>query len=213
MKHEHLITNTVRARRLQRGLSQQELAERAGVTRQAIGGIEAGEAAASVGVALRLARALGCRVEDLFRLEDEPAGVVAETAADEPAAPGTRVRLARLGGRLAAFPLVGGGAVGATLHPADGVVERVLRGGRRVRVRLYEDAGLAERTVVVAGCDPALALLADRTGQRAPGTRVAWTAAGSGGALAALAAGRVHVAGIHWRSGNDAVAAVDAPTT
>jgi DNA-binding XRE family transcriptional regulator len=68
--HSHFPTdrlhNNLKALRLRQGLSQQELAKCAGVTRQTIGGGESGLYTPSTLVALRLARALGCRVEDLL---------------------------------------------------------------------------------------------------------------------------------------------------
>lgn len=51
------------------GLTQQDLAERAGVTRQTILSIEKGKYTPSVGLALQLARVLGVAVETLFELE------------------------------------------------------------------------------------------------------------------------------------------------
>ena len=71
----------LRAARAQLGISQGELAARAGVTRQAVSAIESGKAAPTMAVALRLARALGRRVDDLFRLVDELPGVSAELLA------------------------------------------------------------------------------------------------------------------------------------
>jgi putative transcriptional regulator len=66
------LTNALRERRKAAGgLTQQELAERAGVTRQSIISIEQGKYRPSVELALLLARALGCTVEDLFHLSDE----------------------------------------------------------------------------------------------------------------------------------------------
>jgi len=53
------------------GLTQQGLANLAGVTRQSIISIEQGKYRPTVELALRLARALGCTVEDLFQLADE----------------------------------------------------------------------------------------------------------------------------------------------
>jgi len=50
-------------------LTQAELAERAGITRKSINAIEAGQMVPSTILALKLARALGLTVEDLFALE------------------------------------------------------------------------------------------------------------------------------------------------
>jgi putative transcriptional regulator len=73
MKPRHDILNSVRQHRLIREMTQQELAERAGVTRQTILSIEKGKYTPSVGLALLLARALGVAVETLFQLrEGEP---------------------------------------------------------------------------------------------------------------------------------------------
>ena len=52
-------------------MSQAELAARAGVTRQAISAVETGKAVPTTPVALCIARVLGRRVEDLFRLADD----------------------------------------------------------------------------------------------------------------------------------------------
>lgn len=66
------LQNTLRERRKAAGgLTQQELAERAGVTRQSIISIEGGKYRPSVELALMLARALGCTVDDLFHLGDD----------------------------------------------------------------------------------------------------------------------------------------------
>ena len=59
----------LKERRVGAGLSQQALASRAGISRQALSAIEGGHQNPSVQVALGLSRALGCRVEDLFSLE------------------------------------------------------------------------------------------------------------------------------------------------
>jgi putative transcriptional regulator len=55
-------------RRQADGMTQEELADRVGVTRQTIISIEAGKYNPSVGLALRLAGAFGVRVEELFEL-------------------------------------------------------------------------------------------------------------------------------------------------
>lgn len=52
------------------GLTQAELADLVGVTRQTIHSIESGKYNPSIELALRLARELGLAVEDLFELDD-----------------------------------------------------------------------------------------------------------------------------------------------
>jgi putative transcriptional regulator len=51
-------------------MTQQELANRVGVTRQTIISIERGKYKPSIELALRLARVFGARVEDVFELDD-----------------------------------------------------------------------------------------------------------------------------------------------
>lgn len=52
------------------GMTQQQLAERVGVTRQTIISIERGKYKPSVELALRLARVFGVPVEAIFQLEE-----------------------------------------------------------------------------------------------------------------------------------------------
>ncbi len=72
------IANALRSLRQAAKLSQLDLARRAGTTRQTIGALEAGSYAPTLAVALRLARALDCRVDDLFWLEQPWPTVSAE---------------------------------------------------------------------------------------------------------------------------------------
>ena len=66
------LRNSVREhRKLAGGLTQQELADRASVTRQTIISIEQGRYRPSVEVALQLARVLRVPVETLFRLDND----------------------------------------------------------------------------------------------------------------------------------------------
>ena len=53
------LINSLREERLERRLSQQALADLAGISRQSYAAIESGASVPSTGVALRLARALG----------------------------------------------------------------------------------------------------------------------------------------------------------
>lgn len=56
----------VRARRREQRLTQAELAEAVGVSRQTVIAVEQGDYAPSVYLALRIARVLGATVEELF---------------------------------------------------------------------------------------------------------------------------------------------------
>ncbi len=66
-----LIVRLKRHRLLADGMTQQQLAERVGVTRQTIISIERGRYRPSVELALRLARVFGVPVEELFELSDK----------------------------------------------------------------------------------------------------------------------------------------------
>ncbi len=57
-------------KRIERNMSQTELAQRAGVTRQTIGLIESGEFNPSLKLCLAICRALGVTLNDLFWEED-----------------------------------------------------------------------------------------------------------------------------------------------
>ena len=61
------ITNTIRKLRFARNeMTQQDLAERVGVTRQTINAIELGKYSPSLEVAFRIAATFGARLEDVF---------------------------------------------------------------------------------------------------------------------------------------------------
>lgn len=190
------LVSRVAELRQQRGLRQQALAAAVGVSRQALSAIEAGRASPSTELALRLARALDCRVEDLFELDDD--SVTAEVAAGSPVTP--RVALASIDGRWVAHPL------GLAADAADGLVAGGTRARRRVRL-LAPVAALRDR-LVVAGCAPALGLLAARAAAERGGSRITWLERSSADALALLARGQVHVAGVHLDDGAGNAAAV-----
>jgi DNA-binding XRE family transcriptional regulator len=60
------VLNSVRQKRMELGITQEDLAGLVGVTRQTIIAIERGNYSPSVLLALRLAKRLRCPVEDLF---------------------------------------------------------------------------------------------------------------------------------------------------
>lgn len=63
------LANRVRVARAERSLSQTELAEAAGVSRQTISSIETGQYVPSTLLALRIAQVLEVPVADLFWIE------------------------------------------------------------------------------------------------------------------------------------------------
>ena len=65
------LLNRLRVARAECDLSQSELARSAGVSRQTISSIETGQYCPSTLLALRIARVLGVRVDELFWLEGE----------------------------------------------------------------------------------------------------------------------------------------------
>jgi putative transcriptional regulator len=71
MKARHDVLNTVRRHRLTRDMTQGELAELLGVTRQTVLSIEKGKYTPSIALALRLAEVFAVSVETLFQLDKE----------------------------------------------------------------------------------------------------------------------------------------------
>jgi putative transcriptional regulator len=67
-KHHQKLLNNLAELRKSSKLTQQELSERAEVSRKSINAIENGIYVPSTVLALKIARTLNCRVEDLFRL-------------------------------------------------------------------------------------------------------------------------------------------------
>jgi DNA-binding XRE family transcriptional regulator len=177
-----VLGSRLRALRGARGWTQRELAERAGVSRQLVGAVEAGRHLPRVDAAVALARVLEVAVEDLLR--PEPPMV---TGVLTPPREGEPVRVARVGDRLVCVPA---GAVGESWAPADGIV-------RDGAVELVD----AERpAAVVAGCDPAIGLVG-RLLEAESGPGAVAVSTSSSAALSALADGRVHAAVVHGREG------------
>ncbi len=71
------LKNRIRRLRFEHGeMTQQQLADRAGVTRQTIIAIEAGKYAPSLPLAFRIARAFGTTVEDVFQYDNQAGTVI-----------------------------------------------------------------------------------------------------------------------------------------
>jgi putative molybdopterin biosynthesis protein len=209
------LTCQVRARREVLHLRPTELALNCGITRQALHSIETGAYVPNTVVSLKLAQALSCRVEDLFRL---PERSVSAQVIGLPTPEGSRVQLAWVGERLLAFPVAGEAGWG---QPADGTVSFSGRGidrqteeiqAAQAEVKLFSDEGRARSTAVLVGCDPSLGVAAGHVARHRPDTRLLWHSASSLNALKAVARGEAHIAGIHlWdaRSGVSNLSAVE----
>lgn len=71
-KRGGLITNEIRALRFHHGeMTQQELAERVGITRQTVNAIEGNKYSPSLEVAFRIARVFGVPLEEVFQYGEE----------------------------------------------------------------------------------------------------------------------------------------------
>ena len=67
------VTNRIRTLRFETGeMTQAELADRVGVTRQTINAIEQGRYSPSLEVAFKMARVFGVPLEDVFQYPESP---------------------------------------------------------------------------------------------------------------------------------------------
>lgn len=67
------LRNTLKVHRARMDWTQEELARRVGVTRKTVNTIENGVYVPSTALALKMAKAFGASVEDLFQLPEGPA--------------------------------------------------------------------------------------------------------------------------------------------
>lgn len=186
------IDSRVRQARMAAGLSQQELAERTGLTRQAVNAIESGRYVPNTVVALHLARALGTRVERLFNVEQAP-GDVPLPRLPEGLRRGDRVIAGRVGNRIVAHP-AGTGHGGEGFDSASGII------ADESNIRLFVPLEEIERTAFIVGCDPSLEMLATLVTRRSRGSaRLVWVPGSSKDAIDALETESAHVGGIHLR--------------
>ena len=194
---EVIPDNCLRQLRLQAGLSQGELAERAGVARQTVGGIESRQYGPSLAVAFRLANALGKKIEDIFQMPEIVPDEVPAVWSGMGQFPevGEKIRLARItaDGRYTAFP-----ANRDSLQiEANATVVGIGSSKERLLARVLEPEGLTSPVVLLAGCSPALALLKQRLNNRYRDVSIYWINTNSMASLQALAKGLIHGAGVH----------------
>jgi molybdate-binding protein/DNA-binding XRE family transcriptional regulator len=180
MANQPGLKNVVREERVRRGWSQQDLAHKSGLSRTGISAIETDRLVPSAAAALALARAMECRVEDLFSIP----GAEPEWAWAPSRSP-CRYWKAEVSGRVRLYP-----AEASTLGlvPHDGVSPDG---------RVPGEAGQADRsTLVIACCDPAVGLLSAELA-RGSGIRLIVVPRSSRSALDLLGKGLVHAAGVH----------------
>ena len=121
-----MIGNHLRRLREGRGLAAAALARACGISRPTVYAIEAGDYVPNTEVALRLARVLEVRVEELFELaepEAEPPAQPAEWLGAGIPEAGTPVRICRVGDRAVAIPAL---PAAPRIDVPDGVVRRRL---------------------------------------------------------------------------------------
>ncbi|MBI4523841.1 MAG: helix-turn-helix domain-containing protein, partial [Deltaproteobacteria bacterium] len=195
---EEPVENRLREKRQLLGLSQKTLADLAGITRQSVGAIEANLYSPATVVALRLARALKCRVEDLFSVKAAPEFVEGELVGRLPAGISkSRVKVTRVGERLLIRPLSALGGFSVLTAGSDGFVLGPRRPGKRVNVQLLRERREVDGQIAIAGCDPAIALAAEYVRRNLRQDCALPCVMGSSAAVEALKRGEVHVAGVH----------------
>jgi putative molybdopterin biosynthesis protein len=190
--------NNLSRLRQERGLTQQNVADRVGLARQSLNTIEVGRSVPSTEVALRLARLLSCKVEDLFWLDQTTVELDTELARGSDEARHERAVVASIGGKWIAHAL----EASSVLTAADGILaaQRPTRSLKRpsgARVRLLATRQALADTLLCAGCAPILGILAARSSREALFHRVVWLDRSSTMSLDLLRRGHVHVAGVH----------------
>lgn len=168
----------LRRLRTRAGLTQAELAARAGVSRQLVGAVEAGRHLPRVDAALALADALGVDVDVLFRSPPRPLDVLTGAVP----ADGSLVRAGRVG------DLTVTAAVRATADGWD-VPDGAVEEGRFVAWERHAPGP------VVVGCEPGLAVLEGLLREKGRGALA--VAGSSTAAVEALRGGRTHLAVVH----------------
>jgi putative molybdopterin biosynthesis protein len=197
------FSNRLKVLRTRNGLSQGDLAQQAGITRQAVSSIECDHYLPTTVVALRLASVLSCRVEDLFSLtprKDVVTGtLVGSVPEPEAGTQPIRVKVCTVGKRMIVRPVSRLGDQLSFTVPADGYIAGTAgrQTGATIDVTLSRDRDAIEQEISVAGCDPAIFLAGEHLRRHKDRTSVVGWTMGSMAALESLQRGEVHVAGMH----------------
>lgn len=192
------IENNLAQYRQKRGFTAIKLAKEIGVSRQTIYAMETGTYVPNTLLALKLARVLEVKVEDLFRLESDETRVQTEAVellpSEQEAQPGLPVQLCDVNDRLVAVlpsPLAW------SLPPADAVLVEAGKKTGRGKAQLFHEGKQFRRRLLIAGCDPGISVLL-RHLQR-EGVEAVVSYRNSSQSLNLLKRNLVHIAGSHLR--------------
>lgn len=185
------VDNRVKQYRQKAGLSQSALAELVGLKRQGIYDIESGRYLPNTGVALKLARHLGCRVEDLFYETVSGADLPLVMGEDVLSDDG-RVSVVKIRDRLVVYPVDGRFTFPSLLQPADGVFRQ-----KKGQIRFFSPDTAMDQTIMITGCDPAFSLLAAHAARVDPKLQMRCRFGSTYAAMDRLALGNTHLAGVH----------------
>ena len=192
------VKNNLHTARKKAGLTQEELARASNISRQAYVSIESGKSVPSTEVALRIARKLQIRVEELFSLDDSTENLIeAELIGDPANVPaGTRMQVVQFGSRLLTRPMKEGLSVSHILNPADAIAVATHE-NKQIDLKLLNQAAAKTPTLILSGCDPAASIIVSMI--RDLGVRLVWIEAESIPSLRALARGEIHIAGCSFK--------------
>ncbi|KYP81056.1 helix-turn-helix transcriptional regulator [Ferroacidibacillus organovorans] len=187
------MQNRLREMRQRASLTQEDLALRTGVTRQALSAIEKGAVIPNTATALTLAQIFHCRVEDLFFLDERPSFHM----------PGMRV-----GDPLILARIAGQTVVHAGRQEGNRRLDAVLPNARvsevrgaHIRVMNAAYGAHPDEVFLVAGCDSALGLWVQAINLAAGKTVAYWINCDNQTARAYLAEKRVHAVATHFGQG------------
>jgi len=193
------VENNLSSFRRKRGLAAAEVAQAVGVSRQTIYAIEAGSYIPNTLVALRLARLLEVRVEEIFQLETEtapePELLEARVLPGDEASTGTLVQLCKVDDQLIA---VRPSLTQWTLPPADAKLIPTKEGRLQPGITIassFRESHEYNKRLLIAGCDPAISIVARYVQKE--GIDVVVVSRNSSQSLELLKQGLIHVAGTH----------------
>lgn len=194
------IENNLAALREKRGLGAAQLASLVNVTRQTIYAMEANDYVPNTALALKLARVLEVRVEELFALPGQMQTPELRTGQAFPLLgspdpyPGQPIQLCQVDKRLVASPP---SPVPWYFPLSDAVVSDEPTKQGRLNVKIFQAEKEFTNRVLIAGCDPGISVLARHV--QAAGVELVLTHRNSSQSLELLKQGSIHIAGTHLR--------------